>query len=139
MMLIRYNNSPVDDWYGIQASIELPPLQRTFEGIFGYILTLLVDPETVDQIVAPLLDLLGVEEEDKEFMNTAFLPAIRNASSHHFLGLRDRLELWTNTLATVTKLFYAFFWQEAVIDFGGVNLLPETNALGAAFLPLLNE
>merc|ERR1712008_421016 len=90
MMLCRYNNSPVEDWYGIQASIQIPPLQRTFEGIFGYILTLLVDPDTVDQIVAPLLDLLGVDEKDKEFMNTAFLPKTKNASKHHFLGLRKR-------------------------------------------------
>ena len=41
----------------------------------------------------------------------AFLPAIRNASSHHYLGLTDRLELLTNTVFTVAKLLYAFVWQ----------------------------
>ena len=138
MVHCRYDNSPVEDWYGIQAKMQIAPLKLTFGGIFGYTLTLLFDPDTVDQIVAPLLELFGVAEEDREFMKTAFLPAIRSASSFHFLGFRDRLELLTNTLATVTKLFFAFFWREK-IDFGGVNLTPETNQLGADFLPYLNE
>ena len=41
----------------------------------------------------------------------AFLPAIRNSSSHHYLGLTERLELLTNTVFTVAKLLYAFVWQ----------------------------
>ena len=32
-------------------------------------------------------------------------------SAEHYLGLRDRLQLWRNTLATVAKLGYAFLWQ----------------------------
>merc|ERR1711962_1093510 len=67
----------------------------------GYILTLLLDPATVDQVAPPLLDLLGVSEEDHHFLQIDFLPAIRNASSHHYLGLRDRLELGGNTFASL--------------------------------------
>ena len=132
MVHCRYDNSPVKDWYGIQANIQIAPLKLTFGGIFGYILSEDSSPSCLTQV---LLELFGVAEEDREFMKEAFLPAI---SSFHFLGLRDRLELLTNTLATVTKLFFAFFWQEE-IDFGGVNLTPETNQLGADFLPYLNE
>ena len=36
-------------------------------------------------------------------------------SAEHYLGLRDRLQLWRNTLATVAKLGYAFLWQVIMI------------------------
>jgi len=134
-----YNNEPVENWHDLTSGIDLPRIQRTFGAIFGYILTLLLDPATVDQLAPPLLDLLGVSEEDHHFLQIDFLPAIRNASSHHYLGLRDRLELGRNTFATALKLLYAFVWQEDVIDFGGANLTPEANAAGAAALPYINE
>ena len=87
-----------------------------------------------------------VEQEDKDFFNLAFLPAIRSSihsiishpviisiglvdtairssfttviirtvSAEHYLGLRDRLQLWRDTLATVAKLGFAFLWQVGV-------------------------
>jgi len=134
-----YDNEAVEKWHDITSGINLPRIQRTFGALFGYILTLLLDPATVDQLAPPLLDLLGVPEEDHDFLALDFLPAIRNASSHHYLGLRDRLELGRNTFATALKLLYAFVWQEDVIDFGGANLTPEANAAGAAALPYINE
>ena len=72
------------EWDAIQEGIDLPNLQRTFAGliifvniiinihiqykhktksvagIFGYIVSLLLDPETGDQLLTPFLDLLGV-------------------------------------------------------------------------------
>merc|ERR1712172_157936 len=134
-----YESQPVSSWLSICNTISMPSLQRTFTGIFGYILTLLLDPDIVDQLVPVFLDLLAVSEEDREFTTLHFLPAIREASSEHYLGLRDRLVLWRDTLATVVKLFYAFIWQEKVIDFGGSNLTPEANQLGAQLLPIINQ
>jgi len=139
IILDAYDNAPVYEWDAIQEGIDLPNLQRTFAGIFGYIVSLLLDPESGDQLLTPFLDLLGVEQEDKDFFNLAFLPAIRKVSAEHYLGLRDRLQLWRNTLATVAKLGYAFLWQEAVIDLGGANLSPEANQAGASLLPYFNE
>jgi len=139
IILDAYNNAPVDEWDAIQAGIDLPNLQRTFAGIFGYIVSLLLDPDTGDQLLFPFLDLLGVDQEDRDFFILTFLPAIRKVSSSHYLGLRDRLQLWSNTLATVAKLGYAFIWQEAVIDLGGANLTPEANQAGAEFLPYFNQ
>ena len=42
---------------------------------------------------------------------TVIITVIRTVSAEHYLGLRDRLQLWKNTLATVAKLGYAFLWQ----------------------------
>ena len=107
----RYNNKPVSEWRGLASAIDIPNLQKSFIGVFGYILTLLFDPEVVDAVATAFLDLLGASVEDKDFMFLHYLPAIRQASSHHYLGLRDRMELARNTLATVAKLLFAFIWQ----------------------------
>jgi len=134
-----YETKPVTSWMSICETISMPSLQRTFTGIFGYIMTLVLDPSIVDQLVPIFLDLLAVSDEDREFTTVHFFPAIREASSQHYLGLRDRLVLLQDTLATVVKLFYAFVWQEKVIDFNGSNLTPEANQLGAQFLPIINQ
>ena len=42
---------------------------------------------------------------------TVIITVIRTVSAEHYLGLRDRLQLWRDTLATVAKLGYAFLWQ----------------------------
>ena len=99
------------EWHAITSDIDVPSIQRTFSGIVGYILTLLFDPDIVDQVASLFLDLFGVSQEDRDFMMISFLPAIRKASSHNYLGLRDRITLGTNSLATLLKLFYAFVWQ----------------------------
>ena len=102
--LIRYNNTPVSDWASIGSAIDMPNLEKSFIGVYGYILTLLVDPEVVDMVAMVFLDLLGVSADDKDFIFQFYLPAIRQASFHHYLGLRDRLKLATNTVATSVKL-----------------------------------
>merc|ERR1712223_48635 len=137
--LDMYNNKPVSEWLQTTRNMNLPSVQRNFEGIIGFTLTLLLDPETVDQAVEPILDLLSVPADERDFLTIHFLPAIRNATSGHYLGLTDRLELGTNLLAACSKLLYAFLWQEDVIDLGGANLSPEANGLGAQFLPILNQ
>ena len=73
----RYNEEAVEEWHDITSGIQLPRIQRTFGALFGYILTLLLDPATVDQLAPPLLDLLGVSQEDHDFLELDFLPAIR--------------------------------------------------------------
>jgi len=137
--LDMYDNKPVTEWMQTTRNMNLPSVQRNFEGIIGFALTLLLDPETVDQLVEPILDLLAVPTDEREFLTVNFLPAIRNATSGHYLGLTDRLQLGTDLVASCAKLLYAFLWQEDVIDLGGANLTPEANALGAQFLPVLNQ
>ena len=101
----------MSDWASIASAIDMPNLQKSFIGVYGYILTLLVDSEVVDLVAMAFLDLLGVSADDKDFMFKSYLPAIRQASSHHYLGLRDRIELATNTVASSVKLLFAFLWQ----------------------------
>ena len=73
----RYSNKPVTEWRSLASAIDIPNLQKSFIGVFGYILTLLFDPEVVDAVATAILDLLAVSDEDKDFMFVNFLPAIR--------------------------------------------------------------
>ena len=59
---------------------------------------------------------LAIEHfQDKAIIIIIIIVIIRKVSAEHYLGLRDRLQLWKNTLATVAKLGYAFIWQVIVI------------------------
>ena len=46
-------------------------------GIIGYILTLILDDATIVTITEPLLDTLGVSQEDRDFLYIHYLPAAR--------------------------------------------------------------
>ena len=138
--LDMFNTMPVSDWTDAMAMLDIPPLTKTFSGIFGYILLLgLGDLNDTISVTTPLMDAFGVSPEDKEFFLSSYLPAVDDATEHVSLTLLEKTELMENTVATVIKLFYAFFWQEGVFDLGGANLTPEANAFGAALLPHVNE
>ena len=137
--LEMFNTLPVSEWSEAMTMLDIPILQKTFSGIFGYILMLESDLETTISVATPLMDLLGVSPEDKEFFLSAYLPALQNATENVSISVLEKAELLENTAGTVLKLFYAFVWQEEVIDLGGANLTPEANAFGAALLPHVNE
>ena len=67
------------------------------------------------------LDLLGVDEEMKDFIFGLYLPLLEEHIGHIKLTVLEKAELLENTIGTVTKLLYGFVWQEEVIDFGGFN------------------
>ena len=48
-----------------------------------------------------------------------YLPTLEQHISHIDLSLLEKAELTENTIGTVVKLLYAFFWQEDEINFGG--------------------
>ena len=64
--------------------------------------------------------MLGVEEEDKEFIFELYLPLLQENIGHIQLSILEKAELTENTIGSVIKLLYAFVWQEHVIDFGGI-------------------
>ena len=64
-------------------------------------------------------DLLGVDEETREFIFEIYLPVLDQNIGHIQLSLLENAELSENTLGTVIKLLYAFVWQESIVDLGG--------------------
>ena len=93
---------------------------------------------SINETFPPSSDLLGVKEEEKEFFLLTFLPELVAITDLHPLTTLEKAELLENTLGTVMKLLFAFVWQEAVIDFNGINEIPAVNEAGAAFLPQFN-
>ena len=59
-----------------------------------------------------------MKQEDKEFVLNTYLPALQQQIGHINLTSVESAELSENTLGSVIKLLYAFFWQEG-IDLGG--------------------
>ena len=64
--------------------------------------------------------MLGVEEEDKDFIFELYLPLLQEHIGHIQLSILEKAELTENTIGSVIKLLYAFLWQEHVIDLGGM-------------------
>jgi len=134
------NTKNVTEWSEAFREIDgdLPTISFTFSGIFGHIFLLEFGLNASITIGEPFMDLLGVSEKSKRFIFDKYLPALDDQISHIKLSLEEKAELSENTLGTAFKLLYAFFWQEGVIDLGGLNLTPEINTAGAVFTPKLN-
>jgi len=140
LWLDMYDNSPVEEWYEAAELFDImPSIQRSFEGIFGYIMLLLFDLETALEIGEPFLDLLDVPPEDKTFLLEDYLPLLNNVTQDSSLSSLEKAELLESTTGTVLKLMFAFVWQEATLDLGDIILSPEANAFGAAMLPYVNS
>ena len=48
-----------------------------------------------------------------------YLPAMAELTETVELSLLEKAQLLEDTIGTVIKLLFAFFWQEKVIDLGG--------------------
>ena len=108
-MLYTFDNLPVEEWLQADDVFEdLPPLQRTFAGIFGYILTLVTDLETAIAAATPFLDLLGVSPEDNKFFLEDYLPLLEAVNENVSITMLEKAELLENTAGTVLKLLSAF-------------------------------
>ena len=69
--------------------------------------------------------MLGVEEEDKEFIFELYLPLLQEHIGNIKLSILEKAELTENTIGSVIKLLYAFLWQEHVLDLGGISSVHE--------------
>ena len=90
------------------------------------------------------------------FFLEQYLPRLELQTHNVSLSILEKAEVLEDTAGTLIKIFFAFFWQESIIDLGGellseyehslrrsyfflgLNLSPEINAFGAALLPHLN-
>jgi len=132
------NTKDVTEWSGHFHQIDIPNLMETFSGIFTHIFMLEFGYNTTVTIAVPLMDLFGVPNEMREFIFDSYLPLLDQHIGHINLSLLEKAQLSENTIGTLIKLLYAFFWQESIIDLGGLNTTPEINAAGADFTPQLN-
>ena len=60
-----------------------------------------------------------VEEKQKEFFTDHYLPMLEAEMKDITLTVLEKAQLSENTVPTVTKLLYAFLWQEKTINLGG--------------------
>jgi len=136
--LDMFDTVNVAEWNETLHQVDLPSLQFTFSGIFTHIMLLDFGYNSTVAVALPFMDLLGVDDEMRNFIFGQYLPLLDEKIGHIELSLLEKAELFENTIGTVIKLLYGFVWQEEVIDFGGLNMTPEANAAGAAFTPKLN-
>ena len=64
--------------------------------------------------------MFGFQDEQKEFFTLHYLPLLETEMRNISLSLLEKAQLSENTIGTVSKLLYAFLWQEKTIDLGGI-------------------
>ena len=64
--------------------------------------------------------MFGFTEEQKTFFIDHYLPLLDREMENITLTVLEKAQLSENTIGTVTKLLYAFLWQEKTIDLGGI-------------------
>ena len=80
-------------------------------GYFATVLTVLYEPDIVDDIADYLIDAFNLSDDIKIFCLQQFLPEIRNATSYIDLPSDEFFKFEGNTWSTALKLVYAFLWQ----------------------------
>lgn len=85
----------------------------TMCGYFGTVLSLLYEPEIVDEIVDYLLNAFDLGEDIEATCLQEFIPEMRLIlnQSEILLTSDEFFKLEGNTIGTVIKLLYAFLWQ----------------------------
>ena len=65
-------------------------------------------------------------EQDKAFFLEEYLPRLEVQTHNVSLSTLEKAEVLENTAGTLIKIFFAFFWQESIIDLGGELILIRT-------------
>ena len=65
-----------------------------------------------------------MSDQDKLFFLEQYLPRLELQTHNSSLSILEKAEVLEDTAGTLIKIFFAFFWQESIIDLGG-ELLTE--------------
>jgi len=130
---------PVDTWKDGIAALDTPDYMLTFSGLVCTLLTLQLSTEQVDTIVPPLMDAFNLPDDARAFIFDHYLPEIRLATANTSFGILELGHFQLNTVGTLTKIIYAFLWQEYALTDSDIFLDPEVNILGASAIVSINK
>ena len=133
---------PVTEWYDYTNTLDIPNYYLVFTGIFSTALSMVFEPDVVDEVVPNLASIFGVPEDHINFIMKQYLPELREAGEGFDLAILKKTVLVEDTVGSVIKLVYALLWQEEVFAQDGEDyiFLNETiNEKGWMFLPILNS
>eukprot|EP00040_Diaphanoeca_grandis_P027253 m.154695 g.154695 ORF g.154695 m.154695 type:complete len:511 (-) comp30903_c0_seq1:2183-3715(-) len=138
-----FRSEPVNSWQATLLNIDVPQYKLTFASIISTWLTLIFPKNIVNIVVEIASEALGLPQNDLDFILKAYLPQLRNATSNITLSHREKVSLGLQGAGTVTKLLYAFMWQENTfpypilkkhdVDVLGAELMPGVNTLANMF------
>jgi len=130
---------PVDTWKDGIAALDTPDYMLTFSGLVCTLLTLQLSTDQVDTIVPPLMDAFNLPDDARAFIFDHYLPEIRLATANTSFGILELGHFQLNTVGTLTKIIYAFLWQEYALTDSEIFLDPEVNILGASAIVSINK
>ena len=73
-----FKDQPVQEWD--VTTTDIPVYFESFAGLIYVFMSLIFDAATVDLIGPPLMDMMGVPEENKAFIIDVYVPELRMSS-----------------------------------------------------------
>ena len=131
-------NLPVTEWLSRIESLKLLDYLVTFTGIVSFYLSI-VSPTLANTLVPILVDLFGLPDELRTFIEESHLPEVRAVLEPIDIPVSDRLRIFKKSLTPIIKLVYAFIWQEQAFPFGDVIYTTPVNAGGFAKMPAVHK
>ena len=115
--LEMYIEIPVEQWENQLRAADQPPLRLVMCGYFSTLLSILYDPEIVDELVEYLLGAFDLSDDIKVFCLQEFLPEMRSSLNISQVRLtpEEFFKLEANGWGTAFKLIYAFLWQVLLV------------------------
>merc|ERR1712013_423606 len=86
-----------------------------------------------------MLDAFNLPDDARAFIFDHYLPEIRLATANTSFGILELGHFQLNTVGTLTKIIYAFMWQEYALTDNDIFLDPEVNILGASAMVSINK
>ena len=132
-----FMNSPVQEWSQPIAQVDIPVFFESFAGLIYTFMSLIFDNSTVDMIGPFLMETMGVPQDSQQFVLEEYVPELRFELNKVILTDEEKEDLTEKLIGTVTKLLYAFAWQEDTFPLP-ILLGPFANILGATMLKYVN-
>ena len=93
-----------------------------------------------NDVAKPVVKIVGkimLDPNEATFLETTYLDAFANATSHISLTIGERFSLGLKGVGTLIKMLYAFVWQEEIIPWFGIKD-ESLNRFGGEAMPYVN-
>jgi len=129
---------PVQEWKENIDGMDIPEFFNSFAGLITTLMSLIFDDGLVDVLGPFLMQTMQVPEEIQSFILDEYVPELRASLAGVNLTESEVEELTNKGVGTITKLMYAFLWQEEWFP-QPIFFDPFMNIVGATMIKYVNN
>ena len=125
-----YASEPVQDWYSITNSLDVPDFRTSLGGLIITILSFNLDAGTTSFIFSSLASSFSLPSETITFIRQSYIHEIHRLVGNIDITQEERNSFQKKGFGIILKLFQAVLWRERGIFNTTLIRSPVTNYLG---------